>query len=1019
MLVLSSSSCTRDALRDAMSKKQTSLIGYFQKAAEASSSPAAQPTPVRSSLPCNGLPTPKSPSISHDSESDDVPRVKRRRKVICDDEGSQSEVESTPVKASSLARKLATPSAMTVKPAALTQTTPQTTPAGKTDRESRYEWLLHVRDADGNLPDNPSYDPRTLYIPKSAWQVFTPFEKQFWEIKQKLWDTVVFFKKGKFYELYESDATVGHTLFSLKLTDRVNMRMVGVPESSFEYWCAQFLGAGYKVARVDQKETALGASMRNAKAQVKSKDKLVQRELTCVLTAGTLTDEGLLGGADALYIMAIVEEDRRFGVAFGDASTASFFLAAVEMEEFGTLLAQIRPREVVVEKGGLSKEARKLVKLNTTQETIWNEVLAHEVIAISDHSYWQEVPPALRDVDDECATQAFGRLAWYLKSLNIDRELLSLGNIAVYNPADIKTNLLMDGQTLQNLEIFANSFDGGVKGTLWSFVDRCVTAFGKRLLKDWLCKPLSNVVEIGRRLDMVDMLNADRDARNLLVVQLRKLPDLERLISRVHAGRAKITDFCKCLDGFEDLQNTIHSIQLGGLVGELAAMCPDMSSVIETWQHAFDRVKAVEEQILEPAPGFETEFDASQEKIHGIESQLEQLLKTYRKQFGPKTCFRDIGKDSFLVEIPSTTAPAKGWEQNASTKALKRFSTPETRPLVRRLNEAIEEHNQMCEGMKLRFYQRFDENYTQWKALVHAAAQIDCLLALALTSTALYPAARPNFLQDTRKVIELSEVRHPCAERTEFIENDVRLGGQDANLTLLTGANAAGKSTLLRTTCIAVVLAHIGCYVPATRARMTVVDRIMSRLGANDNIFANQSTFFVELNETKRILEDATPQSLVILDELGRGTSTFDGMAIASAVLWHVATHVGCLGFFATHYATLAKEYALHPEVAAKRMAVEVDEAAKRVSFLYRLEPGVSLKSYGMHVANMCGVNRSIVDRAEEAAQEFEAGSHVQRFEEKKHHISLAVCSEFVWLRRLLVGESYAANELRRVLKAL
>ena len=267
-----------------------------------------------------------------------------------------------------------------------------------------------------------------------------------------------------------------------------------------------------------------------------------------------------------------------------------------------------------------------------------------------------------------------------------------------------------------------------------------------------------------------------------------------------------------------------------------------------------------------------------------------------------------------------------------------------------------------------------------WLAAVRIIAQLDCLISLAKASTSLgQPSCRPEFVDGEKSVLDLEDLRHPCLMDNvdDFIPNDIVLGGANPNLTLLTGANAAGKSTVLRMTCIAVIMAQIGCYLPCKSARLTPVDRIMSRLGAQDHIFAAQSTFFVELAETKKILTEATPRSLVILDELGRGTSSHDGVAVAQAVLHHLASHIGCLGFFATHYHSLGAEFAYHPEVDMKRMAILVDDEARRVTFLYRLEPGVAEGSFGMHCASMCGIRSAVIVRAEEAAEEWEHTSRL------------------------------------------
>jgi len=257
---------------------------------------------------------------------------------------------------------------------------------------------------------------------------------------------------------------------------------------------------------------------------------------------------------------------------------------------------------------------------------------------------------------------------------------------------------------------------------------------------------------------------------------------------------------------------------------------------------------------------------------------------------------------------------------------------------------------------------------------------------------------------------------------TDFIPNDINLGGEAAKIKLLTGANAAGKSTILRMTCIAVIMAQIGCYVPCVSARLTPVDRIMSRLGANDNIFAAQSTFFVELSETKKILSEATPRSLVILDELGRGTSSYDGVAVAQAVLHHIATHIGCIGFFATHYHSLAEEFSGHPEIQNMRMRIHVDDENRKITFLYKLEEGVAEGSFGMHCAAMCGIPSKVIERAEVAAKEWEHTSKLKESLEAARMgcwIPLGVQSDVAWLLRGEGVDRSGLEVLRRAIEGL
>ncbi|PVI02334.1 DNA mismatch repair protein Msh6 [Periconia macrospinosa] len=913
--------------------------------------------------------------------------------------------------------------------------------ASASEPSERHTWLAHPLDADRRPPDHPEYDPRTLYIPSGT--KFSDFEQQYWDIKRKFWDTIVFFKKGKFYELYEKDAVIGHQLFDLKLTDRVNMCMVGVPEASLDMWASQFVAKGYKVARVDQMESALAKEMRErdgkkGPAKGGKADKVIRRELAAVLTSGTLVDPGMLQGDMSIYCMAIKEIDRdnlpAFGIAFVDTATAQFYMCEftddIDLTKFETLIAQIRPGELLIEKACLSAKALRILKNNTGPRTVWNYLYPSKEFWTADTTmkevevtgYFESStddnidawPAVLREArEHELAMSSFGALLQYLRSLKIERELVTLGNFEWYDPIRKATSLVLDGQSLINLEIFANNFDGGTEGTLFAMLNRCITPFGKRLLRQWVCHPLADASKINERLDAVDALNADSSITSNFTSSLSKLPDLERLISRVHAGRCKAQDFLKVLEGFEQIEYTIAMLkQFGdgeGVIGQLISSMPDLAGTLEKWKDAFDRDLAKSEGILVPAPGFEEEFDESQQEVDECVAELEKLLKRTQKSLGSSSiCFTDIGKEIYQLEVPKKIKVPKDFDQMSATAKVTRYYTPELRKLVRALQEARETHGQRLREVAARFCAKFDEDYTIWLAAVKIIAQLDCLISLAKASASLgEPSCRPTFTEAKRTVVQFEELRHPCMLNTvdDFIPNDIKLGGQSPNIDLLTGANAAGKSTILRMTCIAVIMAQVGCYLPCTAATLTPIDRIMSRLGANDNIFAAQSTFFVELSETQKILSEATPRSLVILDELGRGTSSYDGVAVAQAVLHDISSRVGCVGFFATHYRSLAKEFEYHPEISNKRMRIHVDDESKSITFLYKLEEGVAEGSFGMHCAAMCGIPSKVVENAEVAAREWEHTSRLgERMEINKGeggvYIPLGLQSDIAWMLR-------------------
>lgn len=707
--------------------------------------------------------------------------------------------------------------------------------AHTTEPDQRYPWLANITDIDRNPPGHPDYDPRTVYIPPLAWNKFSPFEKQYWEIKQKFWDTIVFFKKGKFYELYENDATIGHQLFDLKLTDRVNMRMVGVPEMSLGHWANQFVAKGYKIARVDQQESALGKEMRERDGKQPGKpskeEKVIRRELACVLTGGTLVDGAMLQDDMSTFCVSIKESEQEgqpaFGISFVDTATGQFFLTEftddVELTKFETLIAQIRPQELLLEKSCVSVETLRILKNNTGPTTIWNylkpvkefwtaditcrELDASKYFTGDGESNFELWPGALREAKDkELVMSSFGALVQYLKTLKIEQELVTLGNFSWYDPIRKASSLVLDGKTLINLEVFVNSFDGGTDSTLFLLLNRCITPFGKRLFKQWVCHPLMDATKINARLDAVDSLNADFTIQDRFTASLLKLPDLERLISRIHAGSCKAQDFVRVLEGFEQIDYTmslLKDLTVGdGVIGQLITSMPDLADALTHWKEAFDHSRAKSDGVLVPERGVEADFDASQDRIEAVLAKLDKLLKKTQKDMGSAAItYRDNGKEIYQLEVPiKVKGIPKDWSQMSATAKVKRYYNPELRSLVRQLQEAQETHGQIVKEVAGRFYARFDQDYSTWLAAVQIIAQLDCLISLAKASSALgEPSCRPEFV-DGRTVVEFEDLRHPCmlANVTDFIPNDVKLGGDSAKINLLTGANAAGKSTILR-----------------------------------------------------------------------------------------------------------------------------------------------------------------------------------------------------------------------------
>ncbi|KAK2461207.1 hypothetical protein APHAL10511_006734 [Amanita phalloides] len=932
--------------------------------------------------------------------------------------------------------------------------------------EEPFAFLQDVRDKDGRRPGDPKYDPRTLYIPPKIWKEFTPFEKQFWEIKQNHYDTVLFFQKGKFYELYEDDARIGHQDFDLKLTSRVKMSMVGVPEYAFEYWAAKFLGKGYKVGRVEQAETALGAEMRLAATKSKGKgktkdeqgkEKIVRRALNKVYTNGTLVDPQLLTDDEAGHCIAVCEGEQElpdggklFGVCVLDCATSQFNMSALEDDicrtKLETLMRQVRPKEILFTKGGLSVSTTRLLKGVLPPTCLWTSLRTVEgfdyeqtieelrkLYPSSDEDHPIEdggddcvlppaVPKPIREMSSSKLTvQALGTMIWYLRQLNIDKDILSMRNFNIYDPMKKGEGLTLDGQTLAHLEILLNN-EGTESGTLLKLLNRCITPSGKRLFRIWLCMPLRDIPAINARLDAVqDIINHPTFEASFTEIA-KGLPDLERIVSRIHAKNCKVKDFLKVLaafkklsHGFAKLADESESFESKTILGHIRN-APDLLYNVKNVKSMF--VEETNSDELIPQPEKDNEYDNIMAEITGIENELDNDLEVMQKKLGIPLSYwhSSIGnKEIYLVE---TSAGAKNipkdWIKSSGTKAKSRWVVSPLQKKIRELKEARENRSTTIKAFKHRVFSEFDADRAIWLRAIRIFSELDCLFSLAKASVAIgEPACRPEFIDGNSAWIDFQELRHPtlCLSTSlkAFIPNDVKLGRDGAKIALLTGPNMAGKSTVMRMTATGVIMAQLGMLVPATRARLCPIDAIITRMGAYDNMFSHASTFKVELDECCKILREATPRSLVILDELGRGTSTFDGMAIAAAVLHQLATHTLPLAFFATHYSALTDDYTYHPNIRNMYMSTIVDEEKRDIVFLYKLAEGVATSSFGTHVANLAGVPLSVIERAEVISKSF-AQQFKERLMARKRHegssrLPLPLQADFVYLYKLATGQ--------------
>ncbi|CAH2072047.1 unnamed protein product [Thlaspi arvense] len=940
-------------------------------------------------------------------------------------------------------------------------------------RESEKFRFLGVdrRDAKRRRPTDEDYDPRTLYLPPDFVKRLTGGQRQWWEFKSKHMDKVVFFKMGKFYELFEMDAHVGAKELDLQYM-KGEQPHCGFPEKNFSVNIEKLVKKGYRVLVVEQTETP--DQLERRRKEKGSKDKVVKREICAVVTRGTLTEgEMLLTNPDASYLMALTEGERltdqkaehRFGVCLVDVATKKIILGQFEDDQdcsaLSCILSEIRPVEIIKPANVLSYATERTIVRYTRNPLINNlvplsefwdaEKTIHEVgifykriscqpssahssegRILGDRSLNDEIGSsflpkmlselATGDKDGSLALSALGGAIYYLRQAFLDESLLRFAKFESLPYCDFsnsteKQHMVLDAAALENLEIFENSRNGGFSGTLYAQLNQCVTASGKRLLKTWLARPLYNPELIKERQDAVAILRGENLAYSLEFRKaLSRLPDMERLIARIFSSieasgrngdkvvlyedvaKKQLQEFISTLRGCETMAEACSSLReilkheksrrLLHLLTPGQSL-PDISPSIKYFKDAFDWVEAHTSGRVVPHEGADEEYDLTCKTVKDLESSLTKHLKEQRKLLGDASInYVTVGKDEYLLEVPESLSGSvpQDYELCSSKKGVFRYWTPTIKKLLKELSQAKSEKESALKSISQRLIGRFCKHQENWRQLVSATAELDVLISLAFASDAYEgvrcrPVISGSTFDDVPH-LSATGLGHPVLRgdslgRGSFVPNNVKIGGsKQASFILLTGPNMGGKSTLLRQVCLAVILAQIGADVPAESFELSPVDRIFVRMGAKDHIMAGQSTFLTELSETAVMLSSATQNSLVVLDELGRGTATSDGQAIAESVLEHFIDKVQCRGMFSTHYHRLSMDYQANPKVSLCHMACQVGEGrggVEEVTFLYRLTKGACPKSYGVNVARLAGLPDYVLERAVIKSQEFEA----------------------------------------------
>jgi DNA mismatch repair protein MutS len=788
----------------------------------------------------------------------------------------------------------------------------------------------------------------------------TPLRKQYLRVKQKHPGAIVFFRLGDFYETFDEDAQVASRELDVVLTSREmgkgqRVPMAGIPHHALDNYLAKLINRGHKVAICEQL-TPPGKG-------------LVERDVIRVVTPGTVVEPNLLASKSNNYLASLVIAGEEAGVAYVDITTSEFATTQLPVGRVMPELDRLLPREVLIPED--ADDYAQLPFTITRLDDYWFDLeiaqeglLEHFGVATLEGYGCARLSLAIR---------AAGALIHYVKETQKET-LPQLSKLATYSTDSFMT---LDGQTIRNLELFQGGRWGEAGNSLLSIIDLTKTAMGGRLLKNWLGHPVLDLTILDQRQDAVDWFHQDSMARQKVISFLSDIADLERLVNRVSSGRIMPRELLALRSSLEKVPGlktvTANGNAMSWLSDELKP-CPDVVDLIA-------RAIAEEPGDLEQGgvikEGFSPELDEIRRNSRQAKQYLAGLEQREREHTGIKSL--KVGYNrvfGYYIEVSraNLSLVPSDYIRKQTLAEAERFFTPELKEYESLILNAQEKITDLETAVFRQVCQQISAVSEQILASARAIAQIDALCSLAEV------AVRNRYVRPTltnEDIIDIKEGRHPiveqCIGRENFVPNEAYLCNRDNQLIILTGPNMSGKSTYLRQVALIVLLAQIGSFVPADSAYIGIVDRIFTRIGAQEDLAAGQSTFMVEMTEAANILNNATPRSFIILDEIGRGTSTYDGLSIAWAVVEFIHNHpeLGTKTIFATHYHELVDLASILPKV--KNFNVAVAEQGDKIIFLHKIVPGGTDKSYGIHVARLAGLPKSVIVRAAEVLAELES----------------------------------------------
>ena len=806
---------------------------------------------------------------------------------------------------------------------------------------------------------------------KNLNEKITPMMEQYLAEKEKNQDALLFFRLGDFFEMFFEDAKIASKELNLTLTHRQNYPMCGVPAHAVENYLQKLVQKGYRVAMVDQ--------IGDPKAKG-----LTERKLTKIVTPGTILTDDALTDANNNFLILIYEFDEEISLAAADVSTGEIFYCIYggknrEQNLFDEIY-RLSPHEILIADEISFEKNLKIFSENKLENCSFTDIeIDNSTNFLAEHFSEKDFPAA------EIANVAVENLLAYLhKTVRTN-----LNHISKLRRLDLSNHLILDASTLKNLEVVKNLRDGSKKNTLFSILDLTKTSLGTRLLKKRLESPLTDPAAIMRRFDSVEELLKNFSTRKNLREDLKEIHDLERLMTKIEVGSANARDLTALKISLRILPKIIFTLK--NISSDILLACRDglknYSAEVDLIDRAisedaplsirdggiikrgFDKDLDEYRKISQDSRSFLQEFEEKEKIRTGIKS----LKVGYNKVFGYYIEVRHSGAD----KIPENYI-RKQTLVNAEryiTEELKNF---ETKILGAQEKIVLLEYNIFC-----RIRDEIKKKLPQIQDTAKRIAVLDVTAALAEV------AEENNYVRPDLNLngnIFIEDGRHPLVEKilskNIFVPNDTNLNEKNL-IMILTGPNMAGKSTYMRQVALITLMAQVGSFVPAKNANISPVDRIFTRIGAGDDLVSGQSTFMVEMNEVAQILKYATKKSLIILDEVGRGTSTFDGMSIARAVIEYIDKKICAKTLFATHYHELTDLEEKSEKI--KNFSVAVKERGTEIIFLRRIKPGGADKSYGIQVAKLAGLPKSVMKRAEEILSDMEKNQPIKEISAKKN----------------------------------